>query len=170
MPSSSKPRHKRNLKKITGRRSLRTKPWKTASVFAPLEAIIDQLESEGTLTVVAKGEHAGKPVFQMPGEIHWHVAAPALRGLIETLEIHEKRSGRTLPLEPLRKLATKFEIDMPIFEADTQAVRAAMAVLIEVSNGMDCDYADSLVQVTRTSIAFEKLNSPTQPHHQEQAA
>lgn len=157
MPSSKKPRHKRNPSKITGRRTLRTKPWKTHAVFRPLEAILDELETEGTLTVVATGKHAGKPVFMIPGEHDWHVAAPALRGLIETLEIHEKRSGRALPLEPLRVLATKFEVDMPIFSSDTKAARAAMAALIQESHSFDLEYADDLVPVTRTAIELEKL-------------
>lgn len=157
MPSSSKPRHKRNFKKITGNRSLRTKPWKTAAVFAPLEAIIDQLENEGTLTRLVGGEHAGKPVFQVPGDTTWHVAAPALHGLIETLEIHEQRSGRKLPLDPLRLLAKKFEVCMPIFDNETKAVRDAMAVLIQESNSLDCNYADDLVQVTRTSIELDRI-------------
>lgn len=156
MPTSKKPRHKRKVK-TTGKRTLRTLPWKTHSVFRPLEAILDQLECEGTLTVVASGQHAGKPVFQMLGESTWHVAAPALRGLIETLEIHEQRCGRQLPLEPLRRLATKFEVDMPIFDSDTKAVREAMAVLIQESNNMDADYADDLVRVTKTAIEFDRL-------------
>lgn len=156
MPASKKPRHKRRVK-TTGRQSLRTQPWKTAAVFRPLEAILDELETEGTLTVPVHGEHAGKPVFQVDGEPHWYVAAPALRGLIETMEIHEQRSGRSLPLDPLRRLARKFEVDMPIFPEDTKAARAAMAALVQESHTFPRDYARDLVQVTQTAIAFEHL-------------
>ncbi|HEY0843785.1 MAG TPA: hypothetical protein VGE12_00350 [Noviherbaspirillum sp.] len=157
MPASKKPRHKHNPKKTTGKRTLRTQPWKTAAVYRPLEAILDELETEGTLTVTVRGPHAGKPVFQIDGDPTWHVAAPALRGVIETMEIHEQRTGRKLPLEPLRRLATKFEVDMPIFPEDTKAARAAMDALIQESHTFPRDYAADLVQVTQTAVAFEKL-------------
>lgn len=158
MPSSKKPRHKRKVK-TSGNQSLRTQPWKTAAVFRPLEQILNELETEGTLTVPVRGEHAGKPVFQVDGEPHWYVAAPAIRGLIETMEVHELRSGRKLPLDPLRLLAKKFEVDMPVFPEDTKAARASMAALIQESHSFPRDYAVDLVQVTQTSIAFEHLNA-----------
>lgn len=156
MPASKKPRHKRKIK-TTGKRTLRTQPWKTQAVFRPLEAILDELESDGTLTVPVDGKHAGKPVFQVDGDSTWYVAAPAIRGLIETMELHEKRSGRKLPLEPLRRLATKFEVDMPIFATDTQAARATMVALLEESHNFPRDYAADLVQVAQMIIAFDNM-------------
>ncbi|KIF80796.1 hypothetical protein [Noviherbaspirillum autotrophicum] len=156
MPASKKPRHKRKVK-TTGKRTLRTQPWKTHAVFRPLEAILDQLENEGTLVVVARGKQAGLPVFRVDGENTWYAVGPALRGLIETFELHEQRSGRVMPLEPLRRLVTKLDVDMPIFEEDTKAVRASMAVLIEESHNLPRDYAADLVQVTQTAIEFDRL-------------
>lgn len=156
MPASKKPRHKRKVK-TTGKRTLRTQPWKTFGVFSPLEAILDELETDGTLTVPVAGKHAGEPVFQIPGDPTWYVAAPAIRGIIEAMEIHEKRAGKQLPLEPLRILATKFEVDMPVFSTDTAAVRASMAVLIEESHSFPREYAQDLVKVTQTMIAFDNL-------------
>jgi hypothetical protein len=156
MPSSSKPRHKRKVK-TTGNRLLRTQPWKTQQVFRPLEAILDELETQGTLNVVDSGPQAGKPAFQIDGEVHWYVAAPAIRGLIETMEVHESRSGHKLPLDPLRELAGKLERDEEIDSHDTRAVRAAMHALIQVSHSFDRNYAADLVTVTRTNIELERI-------------
>ncbi|KRB73471.1 hypothetical protein [Noviherbaspirillum sp. Root189] len=156
MPSSSKPRHKRRIK-TTGNRSLRTLPWQTHAVFRPLEAILDELETHGTLTVVAKGTQAGMPVFQPTGDNEWYAAAPALRGLIEMFELHEGRTGKALPLEPLRLLAKKMEVDMPIFSDDTKAIRACMPALVAELHTFPKDYAKELVQVTQTAVEFERL-------------
>lgn len=160
MPGSKKPRHKRKVK-TNGQRTLLTQPWKTAATFRPLEAILDQLENEGTLTVVAKGCQAGLPVFRDEGEGIWYAAAPALRGFIETFEIHEGRTGRPMPLEPLRQLATKIEVDMPIFESDTAAVRAALEVLRKEAHRLPGTYVDELVQVTQIASEFENLAEAT---------
>jgi hypothetical protein len=156
MPTSKKPRHQRK-KKTTGNQSLRTMPWRTHAVFRPLEAILDELETEGTLTVVARGQQAGMPVFKLDDEDTWYSAAAAIRGVIETFELHEQRTGRAMPLDPLRRLVAKFDADMPIFAADTKAVRTTMAALIQESHNLLRNYAADLVQVTQTSMEFERL-------------
>lgn len=156
MPSSKKPRHKHKMK-FTGRQKLLTQPWKTQAVFEPLEAILDQLETEGTLTVVAHGCQAGLPVFQVSTESTWYAAAPALRGVIEAFEIHEQRTGRAMPLTPLRRLAMKFEVNMPIFDSETKAARAAMEALRCESHLLPSDYAADLVQVTQIAAEIDRI-------------
>lgn len=154
MATSKKPRHPRK-KKSDRHATLRTQPWKVRELFRHLELILDELETEGTLTILASGEHAGKPAFQEDGK--WYVAAPALRGFIHGMEVHELRSGRTLPLDPLRALVAKFEHGSEIDSDDTQAVRATIGPLTKESYRFTRDYAHALLQSTQTTVELERI-------------
>lgn len=154
MATNKKPRHPRK-KKSDRHATLRTQPWKVQGLFRQLEIILDELENEGTLTILASGEHAGKAAFQENGE--WYVAAPALRGLIHALEVHEQRSGRTLPLDPLRTLAAKIENDSEINFDDTRALRASILPLTRESHRFTRDYAHSLLQSTQGTVELERI-------------
>lgn len=119
---------------------LKTQPWRVAAVFDPLYAMIDQLEQHGTIDVVG----GGQAVFKyMDGS--WYDTHNAILGFIEAYEIHEARTGISLALEPLRQFANKLKYQMPVFQADTDAVRACLARCKAATNEMTAGYAQELL-------------------------
>ena len=157
MPSSKKPRKKMRVRD-SDTRTLRTQPWKTFAVFKPLEDILNQLEDLGTVDVIASGAQANTPIFKNGCDNEWYETAPALQGVIEFFEIHAQRTGREINLDPLRKLAKKLEVHMPIFAADTAAAREVLNAMHAESNHMSPSYASDIVTTTQTAIEFERLN------------
>lgn len=71
----------------------------SALVFGPLEAIVDQIEADGTLNCSPRG----RPIFRDFKDGHWYDTAAALEGVIAHLEMYETRHGVTLPLDALRR-------------------------------------------------------------------
>lgn len=71
----------------------------SALVFGPLEAILDQLEHDGTLTCSVRG----RPMFRDLTDGNWYDTAAALAGVIDHLEMYEIRHKVTLPVEGLRQ-------------------------------------------------------------------
>lgn len=155
MPRSSKPRHKRK-NKCTGNPRMATQPWRSQSVFTPLERILDQLEQEGTVDVSAAHKMAGMPIYKET-DGKWYSTVHAMQGVIEFFEIHASRKGLFLPLQPLILLAKKLEVDMPIFPKDTQDVRAALVILRRTANRMTADEAHELVNDIRISVEMDKI-------------
>jgi hypothetical protein len=110
-----------------GRDHLKVKfePWRAKLVFDPLESILDELEQQGTLTISTGGQAMFKDVTT--GE--WHDTIAALRGVIDTFEILERRYATSAQLAPLRRFTDKIEIGEDIDGDDTAAVRASMNVM-----------------------------------------
>ena len=121
-------------------RKLRTMPWKVASVFGPMEAIIDQLENDGTIDVV----DSGAAVFRDIEDGGLYDTCAAFGGVIDAYAIHEIRSGQKLELSPLRQLVRKLQYGTPIFESDTRDVRACLARMKAATVQMTEAYADQL--------------------------
>lgn len=134
---------------------LRAEPWKVAAVFGPLERILDELECEGTVSAMPNGT----PIFQDTNDGCWYEMVPALIGFVDAYEIHQSRCGRAMPLEPLRLLARKLEVGMPLFDTDTVPARAALATLKAETMNMRADYARDLVQTVRIQVELEQVNS-----------
>ncbi|WAL81498.1 hypothetical protein OYT13_16800 [Pandoraea sp. XJJ-1] len=138
---------------------LRAEPWKVAAVFGPLEQILDELEGEGTVSAMPNGT----PIFQDTNDGCWYEMVPALAGFVDAYEIHESRCGRAMPLEPLRLLARKLEVSMPLFDTDTVPARAALAVLKAETMNMRADYARDLVQTVRIQVEMEQVREAGAP-------
>ena len=133
-------------------RKLRTMPWKVASVFGPMEAIIDQLEQDGTVDAIA----SGTPVFRDFEDVGLYDTCAAFGGVIDAYAIHEIRSGQPLDLSALRQLVSKLKYGTPIFESDTQAVRACLARMKAVTVQMTEAYADRLYRDYAIKNEIEK--------------
>ncbi|AHB08507.1 hypothetical protein U875_14155 [Pandoraea pnomenusa 3kgm] len=160
MSRQKKPRNKRYS---PGRNGcgvrLRAELWKVAAVFGPLEQILDELEGEGTVSATLNGT----PIFQDTNDGCWYEMVPALTGFIDAYEIHESRCGRAMPLEPLRLLARKLDVGMPLFDTDTVPARAALATLKAETMNMRADYARDLVQTVRIQVEQEQAREAGAP-------
>lgn len=135
-----------------GARTLRTQPWKLNGVFGPLEEILNQMELSGNSDTDA----FGTLIFRDAGDANWYASSAAINGVADAYEAHALRSGRPMPLEPLRMLAKKFRYGTMVFPAELDAARAAIAELRRESLGMTEDYAASLLQTVRIQIEIEK--------------
>lgn len=112
-------------------------------VFGPIQAVIDQIEQDGTVTT----NRSGTPMFR-DGEGKWYCTATAIQGVIDHCDMWCTRHGRTLPLDSLREFQRFIKYMMPISESllirlrrDLPAVQAAMA------RGNPDDMLDLLTQV-----------------------
>lgn len=100
-------------------------------VFSPLQAIIDQLDSDGTLTCSPRGV----PMFHDFTDGHWYDTAAALAGVIEHLEMYETRHNVKLPISSMadfhRRISNSMPIDSPLMDRlrrDVPALQRVMAV------------------------------------------
>ncbi|CAL62420.1 Hypothetical protein HEAR2288 [Herminiimonas arsenicoxydans] len=139
--SATKKRTKKYRPKPAGSQLLKTQLWKVKAVFDPLEAIIDQLEQQGTVDCTT----GGTPIFKDTNDGHWYETPIAIMGVVDAYQMHQERKGIDLDLEPLRKLAKKLEYDMPIFEADTKACRECFVRMKRETLTMTADYARQMI-------------------------
>ncbi len=63
---------------------------------------------------------------------------------------------RSMPLDALRQMAKKLEVQMPLFKADTDAARAALATMKAETMQMNAAYAKDLVRTVQIRIQFEE--------------
>jgi hypothetical protein len=121
---------------------LRCEPYKVDAVFAPLEAIIKQLETDGTINVSI----SGCPMFIDHESGEWFDAISGLNGLIDAFEIHERRSGCDLNLAPLKMLSSRLEYGMPLFVNDIQQIKQTITRMREATMEMTAGYARDLIR------------------------
>jgi hypothetical protein len=138
-----KKRSKAHIPRTGENIKLKMQPWKVKAVFDPLYAIIDELEQDGTVNIEST---TGNAIFKDPIEGQWHDMYAALMGVLDAYEIHEKRVGRVLAMEPLRQLADKLKNGDELYEEDTVAVRACLARMRAETLEMTAGYARDLVK------------------------
>lgn len=131
---------------------LSTQPWRVVAVFGPLEAILQQIEQDGTVTT----DKQGMPIFRDNNDGCWYATTPAIEGIIDAYQTHEHRSGRPMPLDSLRRLASKLEYASPLTLGDCAAVKRDLTVLRRETMSMTLDYAASLVRTTQIKIELER--------------
>lgn len=114
-----------------------------ALVFGPIQAVIDQIERDGTVTT----NRTGTPIFQ-DSTGTWYCTATAIQGVIDHCEMWCTRHGRTLPLDSLREFQRfiKYTVNIPAglldrLRRDLPAIQSAMA------RGNPDDMLDLLTQV-----------------------
>ena len=124
---------------------------KAVAVLAPLEAILDQLERDGTIHVDARG----RPIFLAPLENQWFAMVPALQGIVDLFEMWATRHGRNVDMTALARLANKLDYSMPITETDIQAVRALMPAIRRIAGLLPHDEARDLILQTQIKECLE---------------
>ncbi|NDP60050.1 MAG: hypothetical protein GZ090_11910 [Oxalobacteraceae bacterium] len=152
MSRAKQPRNKAYHRRPSGARTLRTQPWKLRNVFQPLDDILNMMESTG----FSDADRRGTPIFQSQKDSCWYTSAPAINGVADWYEIHARRSGRTMPIEPLRRVANKLHYGSMVFASDVADMRAALATLRHETMDMTEDYAHSLLQTVCIRIELER--------------
>ncbi|WP_211475085.1 hypothetical protein [Collimonas humicola] len=132
---------------------LKMQPWKVKAVFDPLLAILDQLEQDGTIDTTTRGQ----AVFRDHNDGVWYDSPVAIMGVVDAYEIHERRTGRLLGLEPLRQLANKLRYAAPVFSADTLAARACLTRMRAETIEMTAGYARDLIKDFQIMEELQKI-------------
>lgn len=146
---------KRRIPKPHGEKPLIVGAYLT---FEPLQAIIDQIEQDGTLTCDARGT----PIFRDSTDGNWWETAPALAGIIDYLQMYETRHGVDLPIKPLWDLHQRIRYCMPVDEPLLARLRRDLPALQRViATGNPDDTADLFRQV-QIKIEMERVNGADQ--------
>jgi len=124
----------------------------TSYALDPVLDIIDQLEhGDGHVHTDAKGV----PIFKPRWDQGWFAMVPALQGIVEMFEAWGVRHDRNVPLDPVRQLARRLELDMPITALETQAVRRVLPALRRIGATMSRTEADYLIRNTQIKELLE---------------
>ena len=134
---------------------LRFEPWKVAAVMNPLESIVDQLERDGTIDVADDGQ----AVFKDHCDGVWYYSPVAILGVVDAYEIHERRAGVQLQLDPLRRLANKLKYQMMIDQNDTAAARGCLERIRAATLNMTAGYAKRLIKDFQIMEAMEGVKA-----------
>lgn len=115
---------------------------KIDSVFAPLESLLSRIEKTGELEANDKGQY----VIWDDQYREWLPIVPLLRNTCVVFEIiGEQFSWGVVQTAHLRRCANKWEFDSPLFQSDTDGMRADIAWLrahvVEVSPN---DWSDAI--------------------------
>ena len=132
---------------------LKTQLYKVHAIFRPLEAILDQLEDQGTIDVAKNGT----PIFRDHNDGYWYDTVIALNGVIEGFEIHEIRNNIDLHLEPLRQISKKLKYSMPIFDSETKMARECLFRMRKSTLEMTAGYARELIKDFQIKEELEAL-------------
>lgn len=124
---------------------------KMNTVLSPLEAILDQLDRDGTVHT----DERGTPIFKPPQENAWCPMVPALLGFVDMFSMWATRHGKAFDLSALQRLAHKLEYGMPVAEQDTAAVRALLPSMQRVAGLLSHDEAKSLILQTQIKEELE---------------
>lgn len=124
---------------------------KMTTVLAPLEAIIDQLERDGTVHV----DERGTPIFKTGPENEWFAMAPALLGVVDMFEMWATRHGKAFDMSALTRMANKLQYGMPVMPADTAAVRDMLPRMQRVACVLSHDEAKTLILQTQIKGSME---------------
>lgn len=138
--------------RTTGNLRLACCPWKITAVYYPLDRILHQIESDGTVDVIQ-----GKAVFNecMRGE--WYEMAPAMEGIIEFHELANSRHGHKADTSGISRLAKKLEYASPIFESDIEAAKKSIDSCKREALKLTLDQAQDILDTVRISSELEKL-------------
>ena len=125
---------------------------KSRDVLDPVEAIIEQIERDGTVTQTVKG----MPIFKTP-DGHYASTVDSLLGLIHAFELCETRFKTSLPLEPLREFCRGLPYDWPVTESMLARMKLSLVALRQFLNwANDAKMAD-IVQTVQIADEFRSL-------------
>lgn len=124
---------------------------KTQQTLAPLEAIIDQIERDGTVTV----DPRGVPVFHCVADGVWYASAPAIAGMADFFDMWATRHGHAFQATALRQLAARLEASMPIDGPLMAALHREIPALRRIGAGLTRDDASDLLRQTQILAEME---------------
>lgn len=131
---------------------LRAMPWEFTRVMAPLREFLDELRSEGTISLVD-----GRPVFvdRLYGEVYPLV--PAANGFIGALEILERRKGIDMHLTPLKQLVRRIEYDAPVTEKELDTAEDSYRAIWHAVGNMTLLETVELARDFDIQVNFERI-------------
>lgn len=130
---------------------LRHEMWKISAVFTPVEAIVDQLERDGTVMT----DENGVPVFSDRTEGCYYAMGPSIRGLTDAFDLHSNRHKRPILTNGLAVLCGKLELGHEITELDIAAAKRSIAAMRHEAAQMTSRYASALVQDVQLKFELE---------------
>lgn len=121
-------------------------------VVSPIEAIFDQISSDGTVNVDGRGI----PQFRATDGI-WYATAPALEGLVYHLEMLCARRSIELPIEPIKQLRIAMEYSVPVTRSLLDKLKAALPVIRQTLSFADPDEQIDILRSAQIKYEFERL-------------
>ncbi|WP_029953836.1 hypothetical protein [Achromobacter sp. DH1f] len=118
---------------------------KAQQTLAPLEAIIDQIERDGTITTDARGT----PIFHCVADGEWYASAPAISGMADFFDMWATRHGSPFKAAALRQLANRLDVGMPIDGPLMAALQAEIPALRRIGAGLTQADASDLLRQTQ---------------------
>ena len=145
---------RRNKKYVPKRFSpkLSSSPVLVSYIMGPIDDMIEELESRGTLTVNDRGEAVFSDIFY--GETYRLV--PAALGFLDVFSIIEKRKGVDLRLEPVRQLVNRLHYMAPITPRELEAARQGVERMRAALRTLSVAEADDIVVTTLIKQENEK--------------
>jgi hypothetical protein len=148
---------KRTVRRVVdpSNRRLRTEPWRIAAVFAPIEAILDEIAKTGQVQALRNGA----PVFYLAAENTWYETAPAVVGICDLFDALTVRTGQTYPTEPLSQFAKRLSYSMPLTREDIDAALAVLPALRAAAGNLTVAEGQSLTLTTQIRVEIEQLQA-----------
>lgn len=137
---------KRNRKYVPKRFSpkLSSNPVLVSYIMAPIDDMISELETRGTLSVSEKGEAVFSDMLY--GETYNLV--PAARGFLDVFGVIEKRKGISIGLEPVRQLINRIHYLSPVTQRELDAAKAGVERMRAALRLLSVAEADDIVVTT----------------------
>ena len=146
-----------------GHVKLRAQPWKIHAVFEPIEAILEEIEQSGMISVTEEG----KPIFSELAHNDVYEFVPSLCGLIDEFDLHAERNAPPIVTDALKRVCVKLDKGEMLDQYDLADARKSIAELKKQSGDMQADYAYRLVRDVQ--IKFE-LEAQMERHAMKEAA
>lgn len=124
---------------------------KTQQTLAPLEAIIDQIQRDGTVTIDARGV----PIFYCVADGEWYASAPAISGMADFFDMWATRHGSPFEATALRQLANRLDVGMPIDAPLMAALNREIPNLRRIGASLDQADASDLLRQTQIKAEME---------------
>jgi len=124
---------------------------KTQQTLAPLEAIIDQIQRDGTVTIDA----CGVPIFYCVADGEWYASAPAISGMADFFDMWATRHGSPFKATALRQLANRLDVGMPIDAPLMAALNREIPNLRRIGASLDQADASDLLRQTQIKAEME---------------
>jgi hypothetical protein len=151
MAGNKKPRRPYTPRWDQGNKLLMHEPWRLRAVFGTVEAIMDMIEQDDTITTDADGV----PIFCDAFDGCWYPVEPSLRGMCDAFDIHSTRWSRPVLTDGLLNLITKLKNDEQLVEQDLRDARASINSMKREASHMSVEYAKAIVKDSQIKFALE---------------
>ncbi|GAB4059275.1 hypothetical protein [Uliginosibacterium sediminicola] len=132
-------------------------PWKVDAVFAPIYKFVRELMSTGN---VDEDVATGQTVFSDPHTGNTYALTPALRGLLEMMELHAKRKGTQIATAGLNSLVSILDNGGFASESVMKKCITELENLEQMALKMTAGEAEDALKTVQIQIALEEAKAP----------